>query len=103
MTTDEALRVAREALTNLLRVFPTDDDMIEAGWGVSEVNEACDVYDAGQAALRTIALAVEGSADGGSSQEASTCSHGVPHRWPCDQCDAAFLPGTPNDQQEKQR
>lgn len=37
------------------------------------------------------------------STEASTCPHGVPHRWPCDQCDAAFLPGKPSgDQQEKQ-
>lgn len=50
----EALRVAREALTRLLQVFPTDIDMAEAGWNSREIDDACNAYDAAQSALRTI-------------------------------------------------
>lgn len=41
----------REALTSVLRHFPTDTDLMEAGWTPREVEEACSVHDAARAAL----------------------------------------------------
>lgn len=41
----------RTALTQLMRHFPTDTDMAEAGWAQHEINEACDAHDAARSAL----------------------------------------------------
>jgi hypothetical protein len=41
----------REALTKVLRAFPTDLDMAEAGWKAKEIEQACTAYDAARAAL----------------------------------------------------
>ena len=43
----------KEALTRLLTQFPTDTDMLAAGWENSEVNAACDAYDHAREALRS--------------------------------------------------
>lgn len=43
----------KEALTRLMTQFPTDTDMLEAGWENSEVNAACDAYDHAREALRS--------------------------------------------------
>lgn len=48
-----------KALTKLMQHFPTDDDMQAAGWNKSEVNEACDAYEAAHAVLSK-ALGLEG-------------------------------------------
>jgi hypothetical protein len=42
----------RKALTKLCTQFPTDHDMAAAGWGTTEINEACNAYDAARAALK---------------------------------------------------
>jgi len=41
----------KKAMTQVLKHFPTDDDMVIAGWTPSEVEEACTAYDIGRAAL----------------------------------------------------
>ena len=40
----------RKALTTLCRHFPTDADMVEAGWDAATVSSACDAYDSARAA-----------------------------------------------------
>ena len=40
-----------EALARLMRTFPTDSDMTEAGWGAKEIDEACAAHDAARAAF----------------------------------------------------
>jgi len=39
------------ALERLMRSYPTDHDMYAAGWNQSQVDEACNAYDAARAAL----------------------------------------------------
>jgi hypothetical protein len=41
----------REALTDVCKLFPTDTDMLEAGWASAEIEAACNVYDKARAAL----------------------------------------------------
>ncbi len=41
----------RLAITKLLRVFPTDTDMQEAGWTSKEIEVACNAYDYARSAL----------------------------------------------------
>lgn len=53
MTTDP-LKLARDALELLMKHYPTDSDMVEAGWSRSTVSAACDAYDKGRAALAAI-------------------------------------------------
>jgi hypothetical protein len=48
----DQIRKLREALTKLCSQFPTDTDMLAAGWETCEVNAACDAYDAARAALK---------------------------------------------------
>jgi hypothetical protein len=57
-TTDQMLSHREEysaplasAILRLLRSFPTDSDMHEAGWEACEINEACAAYDAAQRVL----------------------------------------------------
>lgn len=40
-----------EALQRMCKSFPTDADMVEAGWDPPEVSEACSAYDAARAAI----------------------------------------------------
>lgn len=40
-----------EALMALLRHYPTDDDMQEAGWAASDIEAACNAYDDAKATL----------------------------------------------------
>ena len=42
---------AIEALADLVKTFPTDDDMRNAGWHSWEIAKACRAYDAARAAL----------------------------------------------------
>jgi hypothetical protein len=39
------------ALTNLMRNFPTDHDMNEAGWDGSDIEKACSAHDDARAAI----------------------------------------------------
>jgi Tfp pilus assembly protein PilO len=48
----DQIRKLREALTKLCSQFPTDTDMALAGWSMSEINAACDAYDAARSALK---------------------------------------------------
>jgi hypothetical protein len=41
----------RSALQNLVDVFPTDHDLVAAGWGKREVAHACDMYEQATAVL----------------------------------------------------
>jgi hypothetical protein len=48
----DQIRKLREALTKLCSQFPTETDMALAGWSMSEINAACDAYDAARSALK---------------------------------------------------
>lgn len=48
------LREARDALALLMQVFPTDGDMVQAGWNAREVDDACNAHDSVQATLSKI-------------------------------------------------
>lgn len=48
----EAQRL-RTAMQRLVRVFPTDGDMQEAGWDPREIEDACNAYDRARVALDT--------------------------------------------------
>ena len=50
-TLERQIKQLREALQRLTKNFPTDSELDEAGWGGSEINDACDAYDAACAAL----------------------------------------------------
>lgn len=39
------------ALIGVLRHFPTDTDLMEAGWASKDINDACDAYELGKAAI----------------------------------------------------
>jgi hypothetical protein len=47
------------ALRRLMRSFPTDSDMQEAGWEVCEINEACNAHDAARHVLGKLAARQE--------------------------------------------
>lgn len=42
----------RKALVEVLRNFPTDDDLMEAGWSAFDIEAACKSYDDARAALK---------------------------------------------------
>lgn len=42
----------RDALTGVVRNFPTDGDMHEAGWTLQEIEAACAAHDVAVAALK---------------------------------------------------
>ena len=48
---DELERL-RAALRRIMRSMPTDSDLLEAGWEICEIDEACDAYDQARAALK---------------------------------------------------
>lgn len=51
---DKRARESVEALQRLAKSFPTDADMIAAGWESPEINEACEAFDE---AMRVLAAA----------------------------------------------
>ena len=51
------LQVLQQAITDLCRHFPTDDDMAAAGWSASEIEAACSAYDRARAALASLPAA----------------------------------------------
>jgi len=44
----------QSALTELVRCFPTDDDLDRAGWDIADINEACDAYDKARKSLESL-------------------------------------------------
>ena len=52
-----------DALTQLVRHFPTDFDMKQAGWGAPEIDRACNAYDVAKNVLERAALAAEAQPD----------------------------------------